>query len=194
MNFVDQWLPGAAPPVVLEFAHAADAATIAKLHAQTRLDCDVTMQDYVRAAVAEGYFDRQWAQCPALAETSVNDKVIKASLGGSLVGFVRFGAIDAPADMLAPGEAGMAWGELHQIYVALGQQGRGVGGRLFAAAVDGLRAMTVRRMAINVLRDNQAARAFYERRGAACRAEIVEHNRRNGVVYNVPCALYALAL
>lgn len=180
--------------VELGFARAADAVTLARLHEKTRLDCDRTVQDYVRAAVAEGYFDRMWANCPAFTGDDARDRVIKAEIGGQLIGFSRFGLIDAPREIAAAHEVGANWAELHQIYVGIDQQGRGVGSRLFDAAVDGARAMGAERMVINVLRDNASARAFYEHRGAVCRAEIVEHNRRNGVVYKVPCALYVLKI
>jgi len=62
------------------------------------------------------------------------------------------------------GEAGYG-GELYAIYVIDEAQGRGHGRRLVQAVVGGLREMGLDDMIVWVLRDNSAARGFYERLG-----------------------------
>ena len=62
------------------------------------------------------------------------------------------------------GEDGFA-GELYAIYVMRESQGRGHGRALVRAVTTGLREMGLTNMIVWVLRDNQAARRFYERLG-----------------------------
>jgi ribosomal protein S18 acetylase RimI-like enzyme len=56
-------------------------------------------------------------------------------------------------------------GEVHAIHVAPGLHGRGIGGRLLAAAVEDLRSNAFTRATLWVIGDNHAARRFYERHG-----------------------------
>ncbi len=62
------------------------------------------------------------------------------------------------------GELGFA-GELYAIYVMQESQGRGHGRALVRAVTAGLREMGLTDMIVWVLRDNSAARGFYERLG-----------------------------
>ncbi len=77
--------------------------------------------------------------------------------GAEVVGFASGGRERA-------GETGFE-GELYAIYVLDSAQRRGFGRELVRASVAGLRELGLGDMIIWVLRDNQPARAFYERLG-----------------------------
>lgn len=85
----------------------------------------------------------------------------RTASGGKVVGFSNFVPVVGE-----PGEA-----ELAAIYVLPGAQGRGVGARLLDAGVE--RSAGARRIILYVVRDNLAARRFYEGRGFRAAAEHV---------------------
>jgi ribosomal protein S18 acetylase RimI-like enzyme len=91
-----------------------------------------------------------------------------AEEGGRALGFVAFGP---PRETeLAPS----LW-EIFNLHVAPSEKGRGIGGRLFDAAADlGARA-GARTLGLWVFEGNQAARAFYERKGMRLAPEREEH-------------------
>ncbi|SDS01330.1 GNAT family N-acetyltransferase [Microlunatus soli] len=82
---------------------------------------------------------------------------LAAELDGRVVGFSYFGP---PRDEVPDG-----WGELWVINLHPGVWRRGIGTRLFAAAVDGLRDAGYRHGYLWVVADNQRAVEFYRRQG-----------------------------
>ncbi len=172
-----------------EDASSADEQEIAQLHKDVRVVTDTAMlPDYTSAAVAEGYFRKYWTDRLGINH-SAQERTVKAVHLGTMVGFSRFGVIDVP-EQADPILHDRKWGELHQIYIIPQHQKKGLGGQLFAQAAKGLAAWGCDHMMINVLEGNVDARGFYEHQGALHFTTVIEHNRRNGTFYKVPCALY----
>jgi ribosomal protein S18 acetylase RimI-like enzyme len=84
--------------------------------------------------------------------------------GEGVVGWACFGSY-RPLDGVDDPAADDGWGELYAIYLLPAFIGRGVGRALMAATLDGLATRGRRRARLWVLRDNAAARRFYERAG-----------------------------
>lgn len=135
-------------------AELSDAAAIARVHvASWRSTYRDLLPDAFLASLTEpGYTDR-WKR--VLAEGSSRVYVVQEP--EEVVGFASGGRERA-------GESGYA-GELYAIYVMDGYQRRGHGRELVRAVVGGLREMGLEDMIIWVLKDNLAARQFYERLG-----------------------------
>ena len=191
MHALAQLSPSPFATYVLAEAMPQDASSLAQLHREVRVATDYEyLPDYTEAAVAEGYFDRFWVGYfkPDRSE----DTVIKAVYAGDAVAFVRFGVIIPPPEIAA--HATQKWGELHQIYIRPEHQNRGLGNKLFRAAARGLAEWGCTDMLVNVLRDNANARGFYRHQGGRHVTSIVEKNVRNGIVFDIPCALYAFDL
>ena len=79
--------------------------------------------------------------------------------GGRAVGFALAGYCKLPVDALEP-----AAGELLQLYVRLGYQSRGLGARLFEAALEWLEARNSP-VYVGVWSENHGAQRFYGRYG-----------------------------
>ena len=101
----------------------------------------------------EAVYAERWRRI--LADSA--SRVYVAGDGGDIVGFASGGRERA-------GENGYG-GELYAIYVLQEAQARGHGRRLVQAVVAGLRELDLADMIVWVLRDNGAARKFYERLG-----------------------------
>jgi ribosomal protein S18 acetylase RimI-like enzyme len=113
---------------------------------------DLLAEDFLDSLSETGYAER-WSR--VIAEGA--SKVYVAEDRGEVVGFASGGRERA-------GETGYE-GEIYAIYVLDSAQRSGFGRELVRAAVGGLREMGLGDMIIWVLRDNQPARAFYERLG-----------------------------
>lgn len=131
-----------------------DAPAIARVHVASWRSTYRTMlsEDFLASLDETGYADR-WRRF--IGDSSTRAYVVEEE--GAIVGFASGGRERA-------GEAGYT-GELYAIYVAEGFQGRGHGRDLVRAVVSGLRELGLEDMIIWVLRDNTAARSFYERLG-----------------------------
>jgi hypothetical protein len=86
------------------------------------------------------------------------------------------------------------WGEGHQFYVRKDYHNLGLGSILFDSAAISLKKEGADQMLINLLSKNLESLAFYKHMGAVCGARIVEHNKRNNIVHDVPCDLSVLKL
>jgi ribosomal protein S18 acetylase RimI-like enzyme len=145
---------GPAPLLNVRPAHVADAADIARVHvASWRTTYRGLLPDAFLDSLDEPAYEQRWARI--LAEAS--SRVYVASGGSDVVGFASAGRERA-------GEDGFA-GELYAIYVLAEAQGKGHGRRLVEAVAGGLRELGLADMIVWVLRENAAARAFYERLG-----------------------------
>jgi len=84
---------------------------------------------------------------------------------GRVLGYVDCGPAHPedvdPADI----DAGVAVGEVYELYVDPSVQGRGGGARLLAAATDALADGRFEKLELNVLTTNVAAQRFYEQHG-----------------------------
>ena len=135
-------------------AEIDDAAGIAGIHVATWRTAYLGMlpNDFLDSLDEAGYEDR-WRR--TISESS--NKVFVAEGARGVIGFASGGRERA-------GEDGYG-GELYAIYVLREAQGRGHGRRLVQAVVGGLRELGLAEMIVWVLRDNAAARKFYQRLG-----------------------------
>ena len=144
----------ATPLNVVRKAGPGDAAAIANVHvAAWRTTYRGLLPDDFLASLSESRYTERWRH--TLTESS--DRVYVAESADGVIGFASGGKERA-------GESGYS-GELYAIYVLRQAQGRGHGRRLVEAVVNGLREMELPNMIVWVLRDNAAARRFYERLG-----------------------------
>ena len=140
---------------VVRPAEIGDAAAIAAVHVETwRTAYRGLLPDDFLASLDQAGYGERWKR--TLADGS--GRVFVAEDEGRIVGFASGGRERA-------GEDGFS-GELYAIYVLEETQGRGHGRRLVQAVVRALREMRLPDMIVWVLRDNHAARHFYERLGA----------------------------
>ena len=109
-------------------------------------------EEFLDSLSESGYADR-WRRTLEQRET----RIYVAEESSEVVGFASGGRERA-------GESGYD-GELYAIYVVDSAQRRGLGRELVRAVVGGLRELGLADMIIWVLRDNSAARTFYERLG-----------------------------
>lgn len=135
-------------------AEVDDAAAIARVHvASWRTTYRELLPVDFLASLDEAGYEERWRRI--LEDRS--SRVYVAADGREVVGFASGGRERA-------GETGYE-GELYAIYVLSEAQSRGHGRRLVQAVVGGLRELELRDMIVWVLRDNAAARRFYERLG-----------------------------
>ncbi|WBB72765.1 GNAT family N-acetyltransferase [Micromonospora sp. WMMD1128] len=97
---------------------------------------------------------RYWVE--RLTWEGMDHRMTVAERDGRLVGFSYLGPDD---------EGDPATGLLHAIHLEPDERGRGTGRALMVDALDAIRARGWTRAALWVLRDNAAARRFYERGG-----------------------------
>lgn len=135
-------------------AEVDDAAAIARVHVATwRSAYSGLLPDDFLASLSEGHYEERWRR-------TLDDSVARVYVAENVDGVVGF----ASGGRERAGEDGYA-GELYAIYVMEDAQGRGHGRRLVQAVVGGLRELRLDDMIVWVLRDNSAARGFYERLG-----------------------------
>ena len=136
-------------------ADVDDAAAIARVHvASWRSTYRALLPaDFLESLTEAAYTDR-WRRF--ISERSSRVYVVEEG-SQDVVGFASGGLERA-------GETGYR-GELYAIYLLESSKRRGYGRELVRAVVGGLREMGLEDMIIWVLRDNRAARDFYERLG-----------------------------
>ena len=135
-------------------AEIDDAAAIAAVHvASWRTTYRNLLPADFLTALDESSYEARWRRT---IREGVG-RVYVAEDQGRVVGFASGGRERAGEDRYA--------GELYAIYVLEGAQHRGHGKRLVQAVVTAIRQMKLPNMIVWVLRDNQPARAFYERLG-----------------------------
>jgi ribosomal protein S18 acetylase RimI-like enzyme len=138
-------------------ADVDDAAAIARVHVLSWRSTYQTMlpAEFLESLTEAGYTDR-WRRF--ISERSSRVYVVQE--GGDRAAVVGF----ASGGRERAGETGFT-GELYAIYLIESSQRRGYGRELVRAVVGGLREMGLEDMIVWVLRDNRAARDFYERLG-----------------------------
>ena len=135
-------------------AEIDDAAAIARVHVATwRTAYHGLLPDDFLSSLNEDRYQERWRRTIA----DQGSGVYVAQDGHEVVAFASGGRERA-------GERGFA-GELYAIYVMQESQGRGHGRALVRAVTAGLREIGLTDMIVWVLRDNSAARRFYERLG-----------------------------
>jgi len=135
-------------------AEIDDAADIARVHVATwRTAYRGMLPDDFLESLSESHYEERWRRTIA----HYGSGVFVAQDGREVVAFASGGPERA-------GENGFG-GELYAIYVMRESQGRGHGRALVRAVSTGLREMGLTDMIVWVLRENSAARRFYERLG-----------------------------
>jgi ribosomal protein S18 acetylase RimI-like enzyme len=139
-------------PAVLD-----DSAAIARVHvASWRTTYQGLLPDDFLSSLSEESYSDRWRRV-------IGDGLSRVFVVGDedqeIVGFASCGRERA-------GETGFA-GELYAIYILDRAQRQGHGRELVRAAASALREMKLADMIVWVLRDNSAARQFYERLGGA---------------------------
>jgi ribosomal protein S18 acetylase RimI-like enzyme len=142
-------------------ARLDDAAEIARVHVATwRSAYRHLLPDDFLASLSEAHYTERWRR--VIGDGSSRVFVVDAGRRPPLetdevVGFASGGRERA-------GETGFT-GELYALYVVEGEQRRGHGRELVRAVAGALRELHLPDMIVWVLRDNSAARGFYERLG-----------------------------
>ena len=133
-----------------------DAAEIARVHVETWRSAyrGLLPEDFL-ASLSEAHYTERWRR--VIGDGMSRVFVVEET--GGVAGFASGGRERA-------GETGFA-GELYALYVLEGSQRRGHGRELVRAVAGALRELHLPDMIVWVLRDNSAARAFYERLGGA---------------------------
>ena len=135
-------------------AELDDAPAIARVHVATwRSAYRGLLPDDFLASLSQTHYEERWRR-------NLSDGAARIYVAEDVDGVVGF----ASGGPERAGENGYA-GELYAIYILEDAQGRGHGRRLVQAVVGGLRELGIRNMIVWVLRDNSAARGFYERLG-----------------------------
>lgn len=139
---------------MIRLALPNDAAEIARVHVDSwRTSYRGLLADEFLDSLSEaGYTDR-WRRVIGDGAS----RVFVVEEAGGIVGFASGGRERA-------GESGYE-GELYAIYIVAGSQRNGHGRELLHAMAAALREKGLRDMIVWVLRDNTAAREFYERLG-----------------------------
>jgi ribosomal protein S18 acetylase RimI-like enzyme len=135
-------------------AELDDAGEIARVHVATwRSAYRGLLPDDFLASLSEEHYTERWRR--VIGEGS--SRVFVVAEPNGIAGFASGGRERA-------GEVGFA-GELYALYVLEGSQRRGHGRELVRAVAGALRELRLTDMIVWVLRDNNPARAFYERLG-----------------------------
>ena len=146
--------------VVVRLARSSDAAAIALIHRVTwRLAYREVLPEEYLAKMRHDVLVERWRQL--IAGRGARDTVWVAERRGEVVGFAQSGP--STATDLEPGFAG----EVFMLYVHPAHQGRGLGRRLLAEALDHLQTRGFLWVVIGVLEANASARAFYTHVGFA---------------------------
>jgi ribosomal protein S18 acetylase RimI-like enzyme len=131
-----------------------DVEAIARVHVATwRSAYRGVLPDDFLASLSEAHYADRWRR--VIGDGSSSVQVVEQPKG--IVGFASGGRERA-------GETGFE-GELYAIYVLDSAQRQGHGRELVRAVAGALREMKLKDMIVWVLRDNAAARGFYERLG-----------------------------
>ena len=140
---------------VLFPAGPADAEALAQVHVTSwRETYRGLLPDAYLARMSQESHTRRFARL--LLQPGPDDVTLAAADRRGVVGYAQGGA----SRRRLPGEAGVA-----TLYLLKSAQGRGVGARLLTETARALAARGALSLVISVLRDNVAARGFYEHLG-----------------------------
>ena len=136
-------------------AGPADAEALARVHVQSwRETYRGLLPDAYLARMSEEAHARRFAK--ALLKPGPDDVTLAVADRWGLAGYAQGG----PSRRGAPGEA-----EVATLYLVRAAQNRGLGGKLLGDTARALAVRGARSLVISVLRDNFAARGFYEHLG-----------------------------
>jgi len=156
-------------------AGPADAEALARVHvASWRQTYKGMLPDGYLARMSEAQHTRRFAR--ALIHPGPNDVTLACAERAGLVGYAQGG----PSRRGVVGEA-----EVSTLYLLRGAQGRGLGRWLLADTARALAARGATSLVISVLRDNLAARAFYEHLGGEAEPARLEPGPGGGMFHEV---------
>ena len=144
--------------IAIRDAREADVENVARVHVQAwRESYAAFLSPEALAGLSVDERRAQWSR--AFARPSPESRFLVAEEDGAIVGFVRGGPLRDAA--LAP----VAEAEIYAIYLLDAAKRRGAGRRLMAGVFDHLAAQGFGSVGLWVLKENVAARAFYEALG-----------------------------
>lgn len=156
-------------------AGPADAEALARVHVQAwRETYRGLLPDAYLARMSEEIHVRRFAK--ALLHPGPDDVTLAVGDRRGLAGYSQGG----PSRRGVPGEA-----EVATLYLLRAAQGRGLGGRLLGDTARALALRGARSLVISVLRDNSAARGFYEHLGGEAEAARLEPGPGGGSNWEV---------
>jgi ribosomal protein S18 acetylase RimI-like enzyme len=156
-------------------AGPTDADDLARVHVQSwRETYKGLLPDAYLARMSEAAHARRFGHF--LMKPGADDVTLAAADRRGLVGYAQGG----PSRRRAPDEA-----EVATLYLVKAAQSRGLGGRLLADAARALAARGATSLVISVLRDNTAARGFYEHLGGAAEPPRLEPGPGGGMLHEV---------
>jgi ribosomal protein S18 acetylase RimI-like enzyme len=138
--------------VTIDSADSDDAATLSDLWVDLAID-QRQHGSHLRAVENEPWIHETMLQHVA------TETALVARRSGDVVGFVTFGTESGRY------EQDCTRGFIHNIYVRDADRGDGIGSGLIEAAEAELESMDVDVVALESMAENEAARAFYRRRG-----------------------------
>jgi ribosomal protein S18 acetylase RimI-like enzyme len=153
----------------------ADAEALAHAHV-------ASWRETYRGLLPEAYLARMSVEAHTrrfawtLLKPGPDDVTLAAADRRGVVGYAQGG----PSRRRTPGEA-----EVATLYLVKSAQGRGVGRRLLGDTARALAARGASSMVISVLRDNVAARAFYEHLGGEVEPARQEYGPGGTLLYEV---------
>jgi ribosomal protein S18 acetylase RimI-like enzyme len=156
-------------------AGPADAEALAYVHV-------LSWRETYKGLLPDAYLARMSQQAHArrfahqLTQPGADDVTLAAADRWGLAGYVQGG----PSRRRIEGEA-----EIATLYLVRAAQGRGLGRRLLVQAARALAAHGARSLVISVLRDNFAARAFYEHLGGEAEPPRLEPGPGGGLLHEV---------
>lgn len=152
-------MEASAASVELRDATAADAHAIATLLVQSwRTAYRGLLPDDVLAGLSIPEREQFWSEF--LSARPPRTRALVATIAGAVIGFAATGPPLVPADRADP-----TLGDLYALYLAPDVWRRGIGTRLHAAALDGLRSCGFTHAGLWILDTNERALHFYQRLG-----------------------------
>ena len=140
-------------------ATPADAQAIAIVHvASWRAAYEGLLPAAILASLSVSAREQMWSQ--ALSVPPPHTRIVVATIATRTVGFAATGPPLRPADGADP-----SLGDLYALYLDPHVWGRGIGARLHAAALDGLRRCGFTDAGLWILDGNERALRFYTRHG-----------------------------
>lgn len=156
-------------------AGPTDAADLARVHvAAWRETYPGMLPPAYLAGMSEPAHERRWDR--NLAYPGADEIILAAGDARGLVGYAAAG----PSRRKLAGE-----GEIYTLYLLKRAQGHGLGRRLLSDTARALHAHGATSLLISVLKENHAARAFYEHLGGAPDAPRAERGPGGGQVFEV---------
>ena len=160
---------------VLFPAGPADAEALARVHVTSwRETYRGLLPDAYLARMSEEAHARRFAK--ALIHPGPDDVILAAADRRGILGYVQGG----PSRRKLAGEA-----EVSTLYVLKAAQGRGLGAQLLTQAARSLAVRGALSLMISVLRDNLAARGFYEHLGGEAEAARLEPGPGGALLHEV---------